>query len=253
MIALAGAATGAGALPLLFIKSIPRRIVDAMLGFAAGVMLSAASFSLMVPAFEGGRVLVPILGLFAGAGLLAAADFVVPHLHPGVNERGRSLGNGKGNSGEDRNLNRGGRRAVWLALVAVALDNVPEGLSVGISFASGDHYRAVLLAGAIAVQNMPEGLAATLPLIDSGTPRARAVLYTFLAGLTEPLAALAGLSLVSRAAGLLPFALAFAAGCMVYAAADEMLPEAFSHGHLREVVGGLIAGYAFMAMVEQLL
>ncbi len=251
MIALAGIATGVGALPLLFVKSIPRRVIDALLGFAAGVMLSAASFSLIVPAFAGGLVLVPIAGLVAGAGFLAAADFIVPHLHPGVNEHGRALNS----QGGDRNLNRSGNRsvAVWLALVAVALDNIPEGLSVGVSFASGDHYRAVLLAGAIAVQNMPEGLAATLPLIESGTPRGRAVLYTFLAGLTEPAAAFLGHGLVSRAAGLLPFALAFAAGCMIYAAADEMLPEAFSHGHLREVVGGLIAGYALMAIVEQLL
>ncbi len=249
MIGIAGIATGAGALPLLLFTSIPRRVVDGLLGFAAGVMLSAASFSLMVPAFQGGRVLLPILGLLAGSGLLAAADYVVPHLHPGVNERGRSLAG----DGRDRNLGGGGRRAVWLALVAVALDNVPEGLSVGVSFAAGDHYRAVVLAGAIALQNMPEGLAAALPLINAGTSRRRAVLYTFLAGLTEPLAAVLGLGLVRIAAGLLPFALAFAAGCMIYAAANEMLPEAFSHGHLREVVAGLIGGYALMAMVEQLL
>lgn len=249
MIGLAGVATGAGALPLLFLRNIPRRVVDAMLGFAAGVMLSAASFSLMVPAFEGGRILLPVLGLLSGSGLLAAADCVVPHLHPGVNERGRS----PGRRSPDLNLRRGGNRAVWLALVAVALDNVPEGLSVGVSFAAGDHHRAMVLAGAIALQNMPEGIAAALPLIHTGTPAGRAVLYTFLAGLTEPAAAAAGLGLVSTAVGLLPFALAFAAGCMVYAAADEMLPEAFSHGHLREVVGGLIGGYALMAIVEQLL
>lgn len=249
-IAAAGLATGAGALPLLWLEQVPQRIVDGLLGFAAGVMLSAASFSLLVPAFEAGRTLVPVLGLAAGTGLLALGDALIPHAHASAAENGRWV---------DARLAPGGnpgpalRRHVWLALVALALDNLPEGLSVGVSFASGAGYRAVTLAGAIALQNIPEGLAAALPLIRSGTKRPLALAYVGLAGLCEPLAGAIGLALVSRAAGILPFALAFAAGAMLYAAADELLPEAFSHGFLREAVAGIIGGYVLMVLIERLL
>jgi ZIP family zinc transporter len=246
----AGLATGVGVLPLLWMDQVPQRIVDGLLGFAAGVMLSAASFSLMVPAFETGRTLVPMLGLAAGTGLLAVGDALVPHAHASAAENGRWL---DAQSAPGGNPGPALKRHVWLALAALALDNLPEGLSVGVSFASGAGYRAMALAGAIALQNIPEGLAAALPLIRSGMKRPLVLAYVGLAGLCEPLAGMLGLVLVRRTAGILPFALAFAAGAMLYAAADELLPEAFSHGFLREAVAGIIGGYALMALIERLL
>jgi len=248
-IAVAGVATGLGVLPLLFVKDVPQRLVDGLLGFAAGVMLSAASFSLMVPAFETGRTLVPMLGLGAGAGMLALADAAIPHLHGS----GRNCNRFRRGKDAGRPKHPGSKRHIWLAMVALALDNLPEGLSVGVSFASGDQYRAITLAGAIALQNVPEGMAAALPLIRAGVRSLKVLLYIGLAGVCEPVAGVCGLLLVSRVAGILPFALAFAAGAMIYAAADELLPEAFSHGHLREVVAGILGGYALMALMERLL
>jgi ZIP family zinc transporter len=247
-IALAGLATGLGALPLIWLREVPQALVDGMLGFAAGVMMSAASFSLMVPAFEQGRTLVPMLGLLAGAGLLALGDWAIPHLHAGHGAH-QPWGEGRAGTGTPS----GARPHVWLALMAVALDNLPEGLSIGVAFATGDRARATALAAVVALQNLPEGLAAALLLVRSGLGCPRAVLATAAAGLAEPIAALAGLLLVRSVGALLPLALAFAAGAMIYAAVDEMLPEALSHGHFREVAAGVVAGYALIALVERVL
>lgn len=245
----AGLATGLGAVPLLFAKDISQRLVDGLLGFAAGVMLSAASFSLMVPAFESGLTLVPMLGLGAGAGLLALADALIPHFH----ESGKECGLLRRRKARHRPEQPGSRRHIWLAVIALALDNVPEGLSIGVSFASGQQNRALTLAAAIALQNVPEGLAAALPLVRAGVRPLSVLLFIGLAGNCEVVAGACGLLLVSRTSGVLPFALAFAAGAMIYAAADELLPEAFSHGHMREAVAGIIGGYALMALFERLL
>lgn len=249
-IVAAGLATGLGAVPLLFAKDVSQKLVDGLLGFAAGVMLSAASFSLMVPAFESGLTLIPMLGLGTGAGLLALADALVPHIH----ESGKECGLLRRRRAAAYKVEHpGSRRHIWLAVVALALDNIPEGLSIGVSFASGEQARALTLAAAIAVQNIPEGLAAGLPLVRAGVRPLSVLLYIGFAGNCEVLAGACGLLLVTRAAGILPFALAFAAGAMIYAAADELLPEAFSHGHMREAVAGIIGGYALMALFERLL
>lgn len=148
----AGLATGLGAIPVLFIKRAPERLLDAMLGFAAGVMLAATAFSLLIPAIEIGGVWTTVVGFGIGALFLALLDRLVPHLHFI-----------SGREGPAWNLSR-----VWLLILAITIHNFPEGLSVGISFGAGNIGAAIALAIAIGLQNMPEGLAVALPLAREG-------------------------------------------------------------------------------------
>jgi len=152
-----GVATGVGALPILFIRNISDRLLDAMLGFAAGVMLAAAAFGLIVPAIELGGVWITVVGILIGAAFLALLDRLLPHEHFIMGHEGPSSA----------------MRRVWLLIIAITLHNFPEGLAVGVSYGGGDIPTATSLAIAIGLQNMPEGLAVALPLLREKYTRAR--------------------------------------------------------------------------------
>ena len=232
----AGLATGLGAIPVLFIKRAPERMLDAMLGFAAGVMLAATAFSLLIPAIEIGGVWATVVGFVIGALFLALLDRLVPHLHFI-----------SGREGPAWNLSR-----VWLLILAITIHNFPEGLSVGIGFGAGNIGAATALAIAIGLQNMPEGLAVALPLAREGYNRGRALWYATLTGLVEPIGGLIGVSAVTIARPVLPYGLAFAAGAMLYVVFDEMIPESHRKGHEREATFGGIVGFGLMMVLDNI-
>ena len=231
---IAGLATGAGAVPVLFTKRVSDRILDTMLGFAAGVMLAATSFSLIVPAIALGGVWVTVLGLAIGAFCLHLADRFIPHIHFI-----------SGPEGPSSQLAR-----VWLFILAITLHNFPEGLAVGVSFGGGDIGAGMVIAMAIGLQNMPEGLAVALPLIREKYTRRKALWYATLTGLVEPVGGFLGVAIVSIAQPLLPWGLAFAAGAMLFVVSDEMIPESHRKGFEREATFGLIAGFIVMMFLD---
>jgi ZIP family zinc transporter len=230
---LAGLATGAGALPVLFTKRISDRLLDVMLGFSAGVMLAATSFSLIVPAIDLSGPLVAVFGIILGALVLHLIDRFVPHFHPAL-----------GAEGPPSRLSR-----VWLFVLAITIHNFPEGLAVGVSFGGGDVAAGLVIATAIGVQNMPEGLAVALPLVREGYSRRKSLLYGTMTGLVEPLGGLLGVALVAVFQSVLPWGLAFAAGAMLFVVSDEMIPESHRKGFEREATFGLIAGFVVMMLL----
>ena len=231
---VAGLATGVGALPVLFTRRISDRFLDILLGFAAGVMLAATSFSLLVPSVELGGPWVAVLGLLLGAVVLHLIDRSIPHFSPAF-----------GVEGPPSRLSR-----VWLFVLAITIHNFPEGLAVGVSFGSGDVAAGFVIATAIGLQNMPEGLAVAVPLVREGYSRRRALWYGTLTGLVEPLGGLLGAAIVAISRPILPWGLAFAAGAMLFVIADEMIPESHRKGYKREATFGLIAGFIVMMLLD---
>jgi ZIP family zinc transporter len=236
-------ATALGAAPALFARAIAQRAQDAMLGFGAGVMLAASAFSLILPAVEaaealwGSRVAAAGLaacGLVAGALLLWCADRIVPHEH---------FVKGVEGSGAQR------IRRVWLFVFAVTLHNFPEGLAIGTAF-GGEAAGAVRLALGIGIQNLPEGLAVALALAGAGYTRFSALAIAATSGLAEPLAALAGAAAVALAQPVLPWALAFAAGAMLFVVSHEIVPESHRRGHEGAASAGVLGGFATMTLLD---
>lgn len=232
-----GVATGVGALPVLFTQRVPERVLDALLGFAAGVMLAATAFSLIVPAIELGGIGPVVGGILIGALFLAALDHALPHTHFI-----------KGAEGPSSSLRR-----VWLLIIAITLHNFPEGLAVGVGFGSGRLSEALALMVAIGLQNMPEGLAVALPLVRERWPRGRALLYALGSGMAEPIAGLLGVLAVTWMHTLLPWGLAFAAGAMLYVVSDEIIPETHSRGFEMEGTWGVIVGFLLMMVLDNAL
>ncbi len=230
----AGLATGAGALPVLFTRRVSDRLLDIMLGFSAGVMLAATSFSLIVPAIDLSGPWVAVVGLLLGALVLHSIDRLIPHFHPFL-----------GAEGPPSKLPR-----VWLFVLAIAIHNFPEGLAVGVSFGSGEVATGLVIAMAIGLQNMPEGLAVALPLLREGYSRGKSLGYGTLTGLVEPVGGLLGAAIVSISQPILPWGLAFAAGAMLFVVSDEMIPESHRKGFAREATLGLIAGFVIMMLLD---
>jgi ZIP family zinc transporter len=231
---LAGLATGAGAIPVLITRRVSDRLLDVMLGFAAGVMLAATSFSLIVPAIDLGGPWVAVFGVVLGALVLHFVDRLVPHFHPAL-----------GAEGPPSKLSR-----VWLFVLAITIHNFPEGLAVGVSFGSGDVTAGLVIATAIGLQNMPEGLAVALPLLREGYSRGKSLLYATLTGLVEPVGGLLGVAMVFVFQPILPLGLAFAAGAMLFVISDEIIPESHRKGFEREATFGLIAGFVVMMLLD---
>ncbi len=233
---LAGAATGLGAIPILLGRSFSRRTLDLMLGLAAGVMLAASSFSLLIPAMDTGGVYVAATGFLLGGLFVHLADMYVPHEHPN-----RRL------EGPSSTMSR-----TWLLVLAITIHNFPEGLAVGVAFGSQNIGTAMSLATAIGLQNVPEGLAVAMPLVREGYSKWRAATYALLTGLVEPIGGLIGVSVVTLSAFLLPYGLAFAAGAMVFVVSDEMIPESHAGGFERAATVGLMIGFVVMMLLDNL-
>lgn len=233
---IAGLATGAGALPVLFTRRVSDRLLDVMLGFSAGVMLAATFFSLLIPSINLGSIWIAILGIALGAAVLHLADRFIPHFHPAL-----------GTEGPSSRLSK-----VWLFVLAITIHNFPEGLAVGVSFGSGDLAAGFVVAMAIGLQNMPEGLAVALPLLREGYSRRRSLWYGTLTGLIEPVGGILGIALVSVFHPVLPWALAFAAGAMIFVVSDEIIPESHRKGFEREATFGLIVGFIVMMLLDNM-
>lgn len=232
-----GIATGLGALPGLLTVRVSDKLLDGLLGFAAGVMLAATSFSLLIPSIETGGVWVTVAGLLIGAAFVAMMDRVVPHVHFISGAEGPP----------SATLKR-----ITLLILAITIHNFPEGMAVGVGFGSEKMDVAVALAIAIGLQNMPEGLAVALPLIREGYSRWKAVLYALMSGLVEPIGGILGAALVSVAHPLLPWGLSFAAGAMLYVISEEMIPETHRKGFAKVGTTGLLAGFVVMMVLDNL-
>lgn len=244
----AGLATGVGALPGFFLKpdAVPRSLMNGLLGLAAGVMLAATSFSLVIPSIEYGSeiyrspllaVLVACLFIFLGGYSLDLINKIVPHLHTVL-----------GHEGPPSKLSR-----VTLFILAITIHNFPEGMAVGVGFGTGDVGSGLALAIGIGIQNMPEGLAVALPLIRDGRSVLFAWFIALLTGLVEPVGGLIGVSLVTIAMVVLPAALAFAAGAMLFVISDEIIPETHREGNERIATFGVIVGFIIMMALDNLL
>ncbi len=242
---LAGfAATALGALPGIALKGLNQRVEDTMLGLAAGMMLAASSFSLILPGLEAGEGLTGsallggssvVFGLFQGLLLMLGLDQFTPHEHP----RGGPCGPG---------CERIGR--VWLFVFAIALHNLPEGMAIGVSFAQGDLAVGLPLTSAIALQDIPEGLAVAFALRAAGLGTGRAVLIAAATGLMEPIGAVLGIGLASGLAIAYPIGLGLAAGAMIFVVSHEVIPETHRNGHQTPATLGLMTGFAIMMLLD---
>jgi ZIP family zinc transporter len=233
--------TALGTLPVLMFRTAPRRLMDAMMGFAAGVMTAASCWSLLIPAIEMGGVSAAAVGLVLGGGFIYVADQTLPHLHGEFPDEATAEG----------------PRVAWqrstLLMLAMTLHNFPEGLAVGVRFGGGDIGAATALAIGIGLQNVPEGLAIALPLRRGGLSRGRAFFWGQLSAAVEPLAGAMGAALVLASAAVLPYAMAFAAGAMLYVVVEELIPETVRSGTTDVATLGFIGGFAVMMVLDNVL
>ena len=238
-----GGATVIGALIGFIFKDISHKFSDIVLSFAAGVMLAAAVLGLVLPSLEyGGRygLIVTVAGIFAGAFCLNLIDKLVPHLHKMVGSDIEAHNN--------ENLSK-----VLLFVMAIAIHNLPEGIAAGVGFGSGDVSQALIIAGGIALQNIPEGMVIIGPMLAAGVTPKRTFILAMITGLVEVLGTLLGFFAVAVSSAVLPFALAFAGGTMLYVISDEMIPETHAHGSERGATYALLVGFCVMLITDVLL
>ncbi|WP_227817263.1 ZIP family metal transporter [Nitrogeniibacter aestuarii] len=242
---IAAMATAAGAVPVLLARSIGARTVDTLLGFGAGVMLAATAFSLVMPALASAAALgmstwssggVVVAGILLGAGALLLTDHFMPHEH---------VENALVDNRSQADMAR-----VWLFVAAIALHNVPEGLAIGVGFAQDEIGKGAALAGGIAIQDIPEGLVVAAALVSAGYGRVFAFVVAALTGLAEPVAAVMGASVVGVFVSILPWALAFAAGAMLFVVSHEIIPESQRRGNASLATSGLTVGFALMMLLD---
>ena len=246
--------TAAGAGLVFGTKNVPRKLLDSMLGFAAGVMIAASFWSLLAPAIELSEAgalpswVAPVIGFLAGGVFLRLLDRVLPHLHPGMK------------MAEAEGIETSWRRSVLL-VSAITLHNIPEGLAVGVAFGAvgagltegvpgATLGAAIALAVGIGLQNFPEGTAVAMPLRREGLSRGRSFFYGQLSATVEPVAAVVGAAAVLVAQPILPYALAFAAGAMIFVVVEEVIPESQRGGNSDLATLGAIVGFAVMMTLD---
>ena len=238
-----GGATIFGSLMGFVFKDISHRFSDIVLSFAAGVMLSAAILGLILPSVEyGGKsgLIITVIGIFVGAFCLNLIDKVVPHLH--------KLAGSDIEAHNNANLSK-----VLLFVAAIAIHNLPEGIAAGVSFGSDNLSQALMNAGGIALQNIPEGMVIIGPMLNAGVTPKKTFVCAMLTGLVEVVGTLIGYFAVNVASAILPFALAFAGGTMLYVVSDEMIPETHAHGSQRGATYALLIGFCVMLISDVLL
>lgn len=237
-------ATAVGALLAIALRNISNRAQDSMLGFAAGMMLAASSFSLILPGLEAARELLGsgpaaaftvVVGLGLGVLLMLGLDYFTPHEHETAGVFGP----------DHQRISR-----VWLFVFAIILHNIPEGMAIGVSFANGDMHVGLPLTTAIAIQDIPEGLAVALALRTIGLSAGRSVLIAAASGLMEPIGALVGVGISSGLAIAYPVSLGLAAGAMIFVVSHEVIPETHRHGHQTPATVGLMGGFAVMMFLD---
>lgn len=237
-------ATALGALVAFGLRSIPVRTQDTMLGFAAGMMLAASSFSLLLPGLAAAQEItgsallgsaVVVVGLAFGVLLMLGLDYFTPHMHQESGTHGPQY----------ERLN-----GVWLFVLAIILHNLPEGMAIGVSFSQSDMSVGLPLTTAIAIQDIPEGMAVALALRAIGMPVGRAVLLAAASGMMEPLGAIIGVGMSSGIALAYPLSLGLAAGAMIFVVSHEVIPETHRNGHQTFATIGLMAGFAVMMFLD---
>jgi len=238
-----GGATVIGSLIGFAFKKISHQFSDIILSFAAGVMLAAAVLGLIMPSLEyGGKfgLVITVAGIFSGALILNVIDKLVPHLHklvgPDIEEH------------HNANLSK-----VLLFVIAIAIHNLPEGIAAGVGFGTGNTSQAMVIAGGIALQNIPEGIVIIGPMLAAGVSPRKTFIIALITGIIESVGTLIGYFAVTVAYMILPFALAFAGGTMLYVISDEMIPETHAHGAERGATYALLAGFCVMLITDVLL
>jgi ZIP family zinc transporter len=242
---LAGFATTAlGAVPALWLRGLPQRVEDSLLGFAAGMMLAASAFSLLLPGLDaaadmlGNKALgsgVVVIGMALGVMLMLGLDEFTPHQHEKT---------GRCGAGFER------CSRIWLFVFAIALHNLPEGMAIGVSFSQADMSVGLPLTTAIALQDIPEGLAVALALRGAGFTPGFAVLVAIASGVLEPFGSLLGVGLSSGLALAYPAGLGLAAGAMIFVVSHEVIPETHRNGHQTFATIGLMIGFALMMVLD---
>ena len=237
-----GGATVIGALIGFFFKNPSHRLNDIILSFAAGVMLAAAVVGLILPSLEyGGKtsILITVVGIFCGALCLNFIDKLVPHLHKlaGFDQEKHPE--------KTASLNK-----VLLFVIAIAIHNLPEGIAAGVSFGTDNVNQALTVAAGIALQNIPEGMVIIAPMIAAGMSKKRTFWIALATGVVEVVGTFIGYFAVSISTAILPFALAFAGGTMLYVISDEMIPETHAHGSERGATYALLIGFAVMLVFD---
>lgn len=241
-----GGASVIGAVLGFIFKKVSHKFSDIVLSFAAGVMLAAAVIGLILPSLEYGgkfKILTCVAGIFCGAFCVNLIDKIVPHLHSvtGIN---REENHPKSNEQLDK---------VMLFVIAIAIHNLPEGIAAGVSFGTGNIAEAFTVAGGIALQNIPEGMVIISPMLATGISYKRTFLIAVATGIVEVFGTLLGYFAVSISTAILPFALAFAGGTMLYVISDEMIPETHSHGSERGATYSLLFGFCLMLIFDVVL
>ena len=240
-----GGATVIGALFGFVFKKISHKFSDIVLSFAAGVMLAAAVIGLILPSLDyGGSFALPVTvaGVFCGALCVNVIDRLVPHLHKLTGTEGEAHPDSQERLGK-----------VLLFVIAIAIHNLPEGIAAGVGFGTGNTAEALTIAGGIALQNIPEGMVIIGPMLAAGISRTRTLAIAAATGVIEVVGTLIGYFAVSISSAILPFALAFAGGTMLYVISDEMIPETHSHGSERGATYALLVGFCLMLVMDVLL
>ena len=234
-----GGSTIIGVLFGFLFQKIPHEFNDIVLSYAAGIMLGAAVLGLIIPSLDEGNVWITLAGILVGAFFLNFADKITPHLHhiTGVDQ--------EAHSDKQNQLNK-----VMLFVMAIAIHNLPEGIAAGVGFGTDNIANAITVALGIALQNIPEGMVIVSPLIIAGVPKARVFLIACFTGIIEVVGTMIGYFAVNIAATILPFALAFAGGTMLYVISDEMIPETHSHGYERQATYALLLGFMTMILMD---
>lgn len=241
-----GGATLLGAILGFAFKKISHRVGDIILSFAAGVMLAASVIGLVLPSIElgGGAKALPVtvIGIFLGALTVNLLDRLVPHLHKlsGVDPETHPEGGGKVDK-------------ILLFVLAIAIHNFPEGIAAGVGFGTGDVTDGLIIAAGIALQNIPEGMVIIAPMLSAGISHRRTFLIAAATGAIEVIGTLLGYFAVTVSQAILPFALAFAGGTMLYVISDEMIPETHAHGSQRGATYALLIGFCLMLAMDVLL
>ena len=236
-----GGATLFGAIIGFIFKDITHKFSDCVLSFAAGIMLAAAVLGLIVPSLSYGgdfAIVTTVVGIFTGAICLNLIDKLVPHLH-------KIAGVDIENHKDNKNLN-----SILLFVMAIAIHNLPEGIAAGVGFGTGNVAEAFTIASGIAVQNIPEGMVIIAPMLAAGVSKSKTFILAMITGLVEVIGTLIGYFSVNISASILPFALAFAGGTMLYVISDEMIPETHAHGNERGATYALLIGFCLMLAMD---